>query len=50
MSKLEDKVNEILGVESKKNRLLTFDNKILHNSSTCTNDKYRLTIVINYEE
>jgi len=43
-------LNDEIKIESKKNRLLTFDNEILHNSSTCTNDKYRLTIVINYEE
>jgi len=43
-------LNDVIKIESKKNRLLTFDNEILHNSSTCTNYKYRLTIVINYEE
>ena len=43
-------LNDEIKIESKKNRLLTFDNEILHNSSTCTNCKYRLTVVINYEE
>ena len=43
-------LNDETKIESKKNRLLTFDNEILHNSSTCTNCKYRLTVVINYEE
>ena len=43
-------LNDEIKIISKKNRLLTFDNEILHNSSTCTDDKYRLTIVINYEE
>ena len=43
-------LNDEVKIKSKKNRLLTFDNYVFHNSSTCTNDKYRLTIVINYEE
>ena len=43
-------LNDIIKVSSISNRFLKFDNNILHNSSTCTNQKYRLTVVINYIE
>jgi len=41
---LDNKIN----VKSIKNRFLIFNNNIPHNSTTCTDEKYRLTVVINY--
>lgn len=35
-------------VNSQENRVLLFDPSILHNSTTCTNDKFRLTVNFNY--
>ena len=43
---LQDK-NKILSVE---NRYLKFDGNLEHNSSTCTDQKYRITVVLNYVE
>ena len=43
-------LNDMIKVSSISNRFLKFNNNILHNSSTCTNQKYRLTVVINYIE
>ena len=42
---LNDKIN----IKSIENRFLIFDNNIKHNSSTCSDKKYRLTVVINYK-
>lgn len=42
---LDDKIK----VKSIYNRFLKFDNNILHNSTTCSDKKYRITVVINYE-
>jgi hypothetical protein len=39
--------NKILSVE---NRYLKFDGNLEHNSSTCTDQKYRITVVLNYVE
>ena len=36
-------------VKSISNRFLKFDNNIMHNSTTCSDKKYRITVVINYE-
>lgn len=35
-------------IESVANRMLFFNPSLPHNSSTCTNDKYRITINFNY--
>ena len=43
-------LNDEIKVSSVSNRFLKFSNNTLHNSSTCTNQKYRLTVVINYIE
>lgn len=43
-------LNDEIKIKSIANNLVTFDNLVLHNSSTCTNEKYRLAIVINYKE
>jgi hypothetical protein len=37
-------------IMSKENRYLKFDGDLEHNSSTCTNQKYRITVVLNYIE
>jgi hypothetical protein len=43
-------LNDKVKVSSISNRFLKFNNNTLHNSSTCTDQKYRLTVVINYIE
>jgi hypothetical protein len=43
-------LNDEIKVSSISNRFLKFSNNTLHNSSTCTDQKYRLTVVINYIE
>jgi len=43
-------LNDDIKVSSVSNRFLKFNNNVLHNSSTCTDQKYRLTVVINYIE
>ena len=43
-------LNDEIKVSSVSNRFLKFSNNTLHNSSTCTDQKYRLTVVINYIE
>ena len=43
-------LNDEIKVSSISNRFLKFNNNVLHNSSTCTDQKYRLTVVINYIE
>ena len=53
LDKLLDKIthlNDDIKVSSVSNRFLKFSNNTLHNSSTCTDQKYRLTVVINYIE
>ena len=35
-------------VESVENRLVIFDTPLLHTGTTCTNEKYRLTLNLNY--
>ena len=43
-------LNDEIKISSVSNRFLKFNNNVLHNSSTCTDQKYRLTVVINYIE
>jgi hypothetical protein len=43
-------LNDEIKVNSVNNRFLKFNNNILHNSSTCTDEKFRLTVVCNYIE
>jgi hypothetical protein len=41
-------LNDEIKIESISNRFLKFNNNILHNSTTCSDEKIRLSVVINY--
>ena len=41
-------LNDEIKINSVKNRFVEFDNNVLHNSSTCSDEKFRLTVVVNY--